>query len=352
VAAYRPLSVSAVLDGGGRIHVAWYEDQSIAGDPGIFYATSRGGWHRERVTTGDSFYASPSIAVDDAGTVYIAFARLTCPTPTCETGTSRVMVAKRGASGSWTVTPRTSGPADLAPSLSIHAGRLHIAFQRHTFPGGRGDAASGIWYATNASGSWSQTQVTTANGRCLVDQLPSLALDDRGHAWIAYEGVRSGASCGGFSGGLRLATNVSGSWTRATLTTNADDFGPSLALDRLGRPGIAFDRAGVGVEFMRSAGSGWSSAALVDGQGGEPTLAFDSAGRPRVAYERGGTWYAALASGWQRTRLYGGPVDYGTYGGPAVLVPRSGDARVVYAVAEPDDDSSEDELGVFLVRQE
>lgn len=353
VPALSPISPSLVLDADGSAHVAFVEGSSEAGPSGIFYATNLGGgWHKERVTTGDDFYARPSIGLDPAGNVFIAFARVTCPDPSCETGTSRIYVAS-DKSGEWVVNPRTAGPADLAPSLVVRDGKLHIAFQRRDFPGFLGSPDSGIWYATNVSGGWAETQVASAEGKCYIDQLPSMALDSAGRVFIASEAPPSTAQgCGSQSQGIRLASNETGSWQRGKVSTDREDFGPSLAIDPSGRPGVTFDRGGTGVQFTRRSATGWSALSQVS-NGGEASLAFGPDGRPRVAYEKNGVWYATKSrSTWTRSHLYTGPVDFQTYGGPRIAINAvTNKARIVFARSESDDTPSEDELGLYHLRQ-
>jgi hypothetical protein len=350
VAALEPSAPSVAVDPSGALHVAYHEGYLDA-PPGVFYATNAGGaWHKERVTTGGDGYARPSIALDGQGNVFIAFALLTCPDPSCESGSSRINVATN-KSGSWVAKPRTAGPADLAPSLVVRDGKLHVAFQRRTFPDFLGAASSGIWYATDAGGSWSATQVASAEGRCYLDQFPSLALDAAGRAFIAYERARTPPDCAGFSAGVGLGSNGSGSWISSRISRDRDDFGPSLALDQSGRPGVTFDRAGAGIQFTRQQASGWKPLSQV-AVGGEASLAFDADSRPHVAYEHNGVRYATRSDGaWLRTRVYAGPVDYGTYGGPRILVMPSGLARIVFARSEPGDPALEDDLGIYVVRQ-
>lgn len=350
VPALEPSAPSIALDANGALHVAYHEGYLDA-PPGVFYATNEGGaWRKERVTTGGDGYARPSIGLDGEGNVFIAFALLTCPDPSCEGGTSRIYVATN-KSGSWVAKPRTLGPADLAPSLAVKDGKLHLAFQRRTFPGFVGAASSGIWYATNAGGSWVSTQVGSAEGKCYLDQFPSLALDATGRAFIAYERPSTPPDCGGFSAGIGLIANESGSWVRSKVSRASDDFGPSLALDQHGRPGVTFDRAGVGVQFTRRLPAGWKSVSQV-AMGGEASLAFDADGDPHVAYEQNGIRHATKSSGaWLRTRVYTGPVDYYTFGGPRIVMNASGLARVVFARSEPGDPALEDDLGVFVVSE-
>ena len=76
-----PVSPSVVLKA-GVFHAAYLHTQPIGGDVanGIFYASTQTGvWTKERVTTGDDFYARPSIAVDDQGGMPSSFSPAAIP---------------------------------------------------------------------------------------------------------------------------------------------------------------------------------------------------------------------------------------------------------------------------------
>jgi hypothetical protein len=347
VASVSPLSPAAVMDADGYIHVAWLEDWT--GIQGIFYATNRGGsWHSERVTTGDNFYARPSIGVDSANHAYIAFARLSCSDPDCDV-TSRIWVANN-KSGSWSVNPRTIGDTDLEPSLVVHNDKLYIAFTRQHFPL-YGATDAGVWYTTNQGGSWVETQVTSAFGKCFVDQFPSLDIDGNGKLFIAYGGPRGAhQGCGkGYGAGLRLATNVSGSWVRTSVSMNLEDVGPVLTLGADGKPRLVFMRAGTGLEYTRRNASGWTALSFI-GDGETPAMVLDANGVPRLAYESSGEYYAVRSgSTWVKRHIYNGPVDQGTWSGPAIVVSDTGKATVIFARA---DAASEDDLGIYSVPQQ
>ncbi len=354
VAALAPMSTSVAVDADGNLHVAFLEDHAPSR---LRYATDRGGWRVETVARRVGFEAQPSIAVAPDGHVVIAFARITCPAEPgglCEDPAddplARIMVASN-ASGSWRVRARSHGPADVWPALAIDAaGRVHIAFQRQLWPPGGPD--SGIWHLTNRGG-WHETQVASGRGRCHADQLPSIAAGPGGRIWIAYSAARrQGAGCGG-SGGIRIATRIDGPWVREIVTTGRDDVAPVVALDRVARPGLIFDRGGVGVRFTRRIGGSWRPHVAVSA-GQEGALAFGEDGVAHVAAEGGGGIQVAVGglAGSSRVTVYRGPLDYGTFGGPGIaLHPVSGLERIVFGRSEPDATPLEDELGVYLVRE-
>jgi hypothetical protein len=50
-----------------------------------------------------------------------------------------------------------------------------------------------------------------------------------------------------------------------------------------------------------------------------------------------------------KKHIYNGPVDQGTWSGPAIVVSDAGKATVIFARA---DAASEDDLGIYTVRQQ
>jgi len=353
VAAVAPLSVDAAVDADGFLHIAYLDDHE---PKGLTYATDRGGWHKVLVRADVGFEAQPSIALDADGYAFIAYARIECPDEVggiCDDPEdepiSRIHVATN-RTGAWTSRVRSAGLADLWPSLAFSGGHLHIAFKRQLWPPGHVD--SGVWYLTN-DGGWHESQVASGRWRCFRDQIPSIAVSAGGRVWIAYEAARKPSDgCGG-TAGIRVAERLGdGAWHRETLTTDRDDVQPVLALDAARRPGLVFDRSGEGVRFTRRLGGDWTALRNVS-SGGEADLVFDAASRAHVAVESHGIQVAVWSgSGFARTQVYSGPVDYGTYGGPAiVLAPDSGLARIVFGRSESDDTPVEDELGVYLVKE-
>lgn len=342
LASYKPFTPSVAVDAAGNFHIAWLQDAAF-GDPdaGIFYATDRTGeWVKERVTTGDTFFARPSLSVTPAGDAYIAFARVHCPG--CPTNDAVRIWTADNKTGQWRVKPRTDGFSDLAPSARFIDGKWHIAFQRF----GSDIPEAGVWYLTNESGSWVETRVASAYRKCPVFQNPSLRLDDAGAVWMVYEAPSTTSGCGGTSG-LRLATDASGSWVRSPMTANRNDYGPSLVLDMQGRPHVAFGRSGTGIYYTRRQGGTWFTPAFVSG-GEDPSLAVSPTGNARLTFEENGVAYATNKSGsFVVTQLadYGGfGLDEGTAGGPVLAIDLENDAHVLYAKSAGD---SEDDIGIF-----
>jgi hypothetical protein len=340
VADDSPISPSAVL-ANGVYHVAYLHEKPVGGDEanGIFYASNSGGaWHRERVTTGDDFYARPSLAIDDAGHAFIAFGRVCF---TCDPVTSSIILASN-RSGAWHTHAITRGNADLDPSLVFSDGILHLAFARRE---------QGVRYGTNAGGVWHFKLVAQTAGSCPIDQYPSLGVGADGDVWIALEQPRFTGPCRGRSSGIGVLHGVGGTWTTETVSTNRNDDLADLVIDSANLPHLVFQREGVGIEYARRSGAGdWSHPALV-GDGNDATLVVDTAANAHVAYEgHGGVTYATDASGpFVETTLAPYSIDYGTSSPVQVLLSPSGKARVFYARSEGN--GSEDS-GLYLAKQQ
>ncbi len=326
-----PLSPSLAIDADGALHVAYLRQSTGDGVPGIFYASNVSGvWAKQRVTTGDDFYARPSIALDGRGRAWIAFARVCF---TCDPVTSSIFIASN-ATGRWVVTRRTSGHADLAPSLERQGGALHLAFARQE---------EGVYYATNEGGTWRTSLVASAVGACPLDQFPSLEVDASGDAWVAYEEPRRIRLCTGTTSGIRVATNSSGSFVSQTVSSNTEDFMPDLALDPLGRPRLVFLRSGVGTYYARKVAGTWTRELVTDG--GDASLAIDSNGSAHVVFETPYVTYATNRSGsWIATPLTDYGIDFGTASGPRVEL-HEGTPYVVFGRSEGD--GTEESLGLY-----
>lgn len=337
---YYPLSPSVVLTR-GVFHVAYLHERGAGSDvpSGIFYAANSGGtWHTRRITTGDDFYARPSIAVDDQGFVSIAFARVCFCTPF----SSSIWIATN-RNGPWQLGRRTSGAQDVAPSLRYAGGALHLAFAR---------VGVGVIYQSKASGSWVSSTVTSAAGACHIEQFPSLAVDGGGTAWVAYERPRFGGcnSGGSSSSGIGVANDAGGAFTSQAISTDTDDQLPDLALDGTGRPHVIFDRAGTGTMYARMTGPGTWVTPVLAVDGNDASLVIDANGAAHIGYEGDGPAYATNQNGtWTTTPLASYGVDSGTNSPVRVVLANTGKARVLFARAEGD--GTEDSYGLYLAKE-
>jgi len=187
----------------------------------------------------------------------------------------------------------STGPGDHAPRIALDAAnKVFIVWDRDGSPGG-------IYVATNQSGTWVTTQVTSA-----VDESPTIAVT-HGAPYTPVIGFsRADAS----TGGIYTAALGSGSWTITRVTTAPGDTQPSVALDSADRAQLVYvadpDGESPGVYHTRDTGSGWSTVRIVASRvDSEPSLALDSGDNPSVVFGRSGAtssvrgvWYARQAT--------------------------------------------------------
>ncbi len=145
-----------------------------------------------------------------------------------------------------------------------------------------GPLTGGIWYVTDASGSWVTTRVSSH-----VDVEPSISLDG-GHVYIAF--VREDPTTVKPKS-LWTATNASGSWV-TTKRHVGKDHNPSLQV-HAGAYSLAFwtKGAGGGLQCLSNAGGPWSLS-TIDATccaNGGPSLRMTAGGQARVAYPDGST---------------------------------------------------------------
>jgi hypothetical protein len=150
-----------------------------------------------------------------------------------------------------------------ATSVADASGALHAVFARYL--------QSGIWYLTNASGSWKMQQISSTSGQ------PDLAIDGSGKLYVVYNHE-------GENPGIRVLTNRSGSWVGQRLTDQATDRFPSIAVDSLGEIHIAFGEGQL--VYLTNRRGFWSRRDLLDGAATRPSIALDANRRVHIAYDR------------------------------------------------------------------
>jgi hypothetical protein len=140
---------------------------------------------RERVTSPGGRDSDPSIALDDAGSVWIAFTRWAPEDPDACANVSDCFLPADGVylisnqSGEWSEPERMAPPASNSPSLEIRDGAVHLGYVAGTLCGEICGPAM-VRYRTNASGSWSETGLGPTFGRL------ELELGSDGSAFLAY----------------------------------------------------------------------------------------------------------------------------------------------------------------------
>lgn len=240
------------LAAGGAVSVAWIREGS-----GVRVTSNRtGAWVIEALP--DSNGAQwPSLALTIGGMPSVAYV-----VPTSTTAAT-LRIASRTVGG-WV--DRTIATGDVAsPSLRIDQwGKRHVVFVR------RSGTGSGLYYATDRSGTWETTRLTTAADVAA----PRLLLDLAGSAHVVY--ARSDAT----APRVLYATNVSNAWQTSTVSGATGGSNPEIALDATGRPVVAFPG---GPSF---AASPMWVARLVDGVWSREVVSEDTfAGRPGLVVE-------------------------------------------------------------------
>lgn len=148
-----------------------------------------------------------------------------------------------------------------------------------------------VGYTDSLTGSlrsahWNGTtwEVSIVAAPLLPDNYPTLAIDSLGYPGIAYEDQ-----------GLRYSRWDGVAWSDEPIA-GASGLLKSLAFDRTNEPALAYSRTAELLIARRSAGS-WveRTAATVTGGVDHPSLVFDRTGNPRIAYHDGTAQDLALA---------------------------------------------------------
>jgi hypothetical protein len=148
-----------------------------------------------------------------------------------------------------------------------------------------------VMYASRIDGTW--TLDTVEDLTACEPRGTSLVLDSQDHPHISYHTQTA----------LRYASWDGASWQIETIDavdTGMQEFGTSLALDAYGHPHIAHVSAdGSSLRYSLNDGSGWvtETVCTIPGDhGGDPSLVLDNLGRPRIAFYRG--MYMGLGYAW------------------------------------------------------
>jgi hypothetical protein len=207
----------------------------------------------------------PSLALTIGGTPSVAYV-----VPTSTTAGDLRIASK--TVGGWV--DRTIATGDVAsPSLRIDQwSKRHVVFVR------RSGAGAGLYYATDRSGTWETTRLTTAADVAT----PRLLLDVEGSAHVVY--ARSDAT----APHVLYATNASDAWQTSTVSGATGGSNPEIALDPTGRPVVAFlggpSFAASPVWVARLADGVWSREVVSeDGFAGRPGLVVEEAAEHLVA---------------------------------------------------------------------
>jgi hypothetical protein len=154
-----------------------------------------------------------------------------------------------------------------------------------------GGSAYAVMLASRSGDAWSLDTVDVVSG--YVPKGTSLVLDTQDHPHLSYHTQTA----------LRYAAWDGASWQIETIDavdTGVYEYGTSLALDAYGHPHIAHVSAdGESLLYSLDDGSGWTTetaCSIPSQNGGDPSLVLDDLGRPRIAFHQG--WYVGLGYAW------------------------------------------------------
>jgi uncharacterized repeat protein (TIGR01451 family) len=178
------LKPQLAADGGGAVHVVWYDDTSGIWE--IFYArrSSDGTWSSpQNISNTPDYSASPQLAVDGGGTVHVVWYEQS--DWYCE-----IFYAQRSSDGTWSSPQNISNTPGRSesPRLAVDGvGTVHVVWRDGT-PGN-----DDIFYAKRSSdGTWSSPQnISNTSGASGGSQV---AVDAIGTVHVVWSDETTGTS--------------------------------------------------------------------------------------------------------------------------------------------------------------
>jgi len=232
----------------GTVHIAW-EDKSDYGGSGsdwdIFYKykSNDGNWSNTEVvsteSTVDTIYSLyPSLAVEDDGTVHIAWVD---PTEYGGSGSdSDIFYKQRSSNGDWSVTEVVSTESTTysnCPSLDVDSnGTVHVAWDDSTDYSGSGADEDIFYKQKSSSGSWSSLEIISSESTDHSEH-PSLDVESDGTVHVAWQDKYDYGGSGIDQDIFYRQRSSSGSWSTVELVStgiNNSSRIPSIAFGNNG----------------------------------------------------------------------------------------------------------------------
>jgi len=229
----------------GSLHLSYSTDEKA------WYATNETGtWVRRRLDF--SFGMNSTLALDANGKVHLLFEQCTNDAGEgfCVDGG---IYYQTNVSGDWVTTHITNDEADWAQDLLVDAaGKVHLVFVRPSNSQGVPDAPLGVYYGTNASGTWKYTRIAGSGRLATIERTAG------GVVSIFYTRLDDGV-------GIYRATNATGSWVRTAVVPEYALY-PSSGMDSNGKLHLAFMRMAIdpGIYYTTNKSGSWSRLELMD----------------------------------------------------------------------------------------
>jgi len=371
---------STVLDDDGNAYVA-YNDISAKD---MWFATNAGGsWTTELVDSEGDVGATFSMDIDRDRNAHICYLDRGNAPSSDYYGVGYFKYANN-TGGSWSITDLLQITTSYAQSSSLKVdslGNVHIVFYNSA------NGSQGIWYATNAGGTWDISLIEGTNtskffsvgthSQIFIDSSNILHIaytryyknmgsicdvvygTNAGGSWsfeVAAYGVSfgSGTSLGLDSSGnahmsfhdsdendLHYATNAGGSWVNSTVTSGIwVGYGTSLAVDSHGKAHIGFQESTNDViVYATNAGGNWAFTKVADVGSGTNTcsIALDKGDTVHLSYYDARSSNQGLKhstnTAWKLTTLYDGPMTFAP-GQSSMKIDKNGWEHVCYYVTK------------------
>ncbi|OLS29523.1 MAG: hypothetical protein HeimAB125_22230 [Candidatus Heimdallarchaeota archaeon AB_125] len=317
--SYHP---TILVDSVNNVHIAWDDSTNYAGagtDYDIFYKcwnASTSSWTTTEVVTTESVYISsnPSLAVDSAGNIHIAWEFF-------NGNTWYAIHYKRwnSSTSSWTTPEIVSTEGTTAvynPSLAVDSSdNIHVAWEDYTNYAGAGtdyDIFYKCWISSTSS--WTTTEVvsTESTGNSVN---PSLAVDSSDNIHVAWDDSTNYTNCGADADIFyKHWISSTSSWTTTEVVSTEStghSYRPSLAVDSAGNIHVAWEDStnytNCGTDYdifykcWDASTSSWTITEVVSTESTDgsnyPSLIIDSNFRIHVAW-RDQTNYTNCGTDW------------------------------------------------------
>jgi hypothetical protein len=241
---------SIAVDAAGHVYLAFGFDNGTYG-LSTRYGTNAGGAWAFEIIHSNQDESSPAIAVDSRGLVHLIFywsRDYTCYCVHLEYATN--------SEGAW-----TNSTVLNVPDTMVGQAGLALDSQGNAIIGvSRSIEAGGVAIVTNAAGAWrTQTLGDLAEpGR----EGMAIAVDAGDHIHLVYPVIVPDGS-GNATGRLHYATNAQGAWSITELPWETDRFTTvSLMLDSANRAHIAFSDRDGGLVYAGGSPGNWIATSL------------------------------------------------------------------------------------------